>query len=366
MQQSNNFRWLVYPGTRWVGDIGGPMCISNEYRWNVPVVTYGFDQSFLDFFGSNGVAAVEWAIQTLNRLPPASSIALTDYPAYTLDINYQAQSQFLYDLQSSALALLLERLGLAPPTRSTYVLRNWSPADLFLAQFFVTQRNFDPETLETNSWIDGYLFDYSIVNLIPIGEYLAYAEMYSADLSRPLYWFPAVAENRPEVGGIFSGLTADDVGGLRYLLSSNNVNYELLLPGISSVGGNSNSFVNGAWRPGVEKITFVRQPFDGSSARFLPLTNQFTDTYITNGGSVQQQLQRVVTQPDILFSAGDTYEGVDATLPWFRTGTSNWFNNAVLNGNLSGAGPGVIQPPSTITFVKLGQCLSGAGVSPHY
>ncbi|HTV76552.1 MAG TPA: hypothetical protein VMD57_06080, partial [Candidatus Baltobacteraceae bacterium] len=33
------------------GDIGGPMCISNEYRWNVPVLTYGFDQSFLNFFG---------------------------------------------------------------------------------------------------------------------------------------------------------------------------------------------------------------------------------------------------------------------------------------------------------------------------
>ena len=63
MQPSNDFRlpsdWL-YGGQ---DDVGGPMWISNGFRWNVPVVTYGFDQSFLNFFGSNGVAAVEGAIQ---------------------------------------------------------------------------------------------------------------------------------------------------------------------------------------------------------------------------------------------------------------------------------------------------------------
>src|ERR1035441_4035821 len=49
------------------GDIGGPMNIGEGYRWNVPVVTYAFDQSFLDYFGSNGAAAVERAIQMLDR-----------------------------------------------------------------------------------------------------------------------------------------------------------------------------------------------------------------------------------------------------------------------------------------------------------
>ena len=52
------------------GDIGGPMNLGQEYRWNVPVLTYAFDQSFLDYFGSNGVAAVESAIGILNSLPP--------------------------------------------------------------------------------------------------------------------------------------------------------------------------------------------------------------------------------------------------------------------------------------------------------
>ena len=29
-------------------DIGGPMNFGEGYRWNVPVVTYGFDSSFLE------------------------------------------------------------------------------------------------------------------------------------------------------------------------------------------------------------------------------------------------------------------------------------------------------------------------------
>jgi hypothetical protein len=79
MQPSNDFRlpsdWL-YGGQ---DDVGGPMWISNGFRWNVPVVTYGFDQSFLIFFGSNGVAAVEGAIQLLNDLPRCATVGESPY-----------------------------------------------------------------------------------------------------------------------------------------------------------------------------------------------------------------------------------------------------------------------------------------------
>jgi hypothetical protein len=70
----------------------GPMYLGNEYRWNVPVVTYGFDKSFLDFFGSNGVSAVKSAIQILNNLPPASQLTITNYPFDSRHVNYHAQS----------------------------------------------------------------------------------------------------------------------------------------------------------------------------------------------------------------------------------------------------------------------------------
>jgi hypothetical protein len=111
------------------------------------------------------------------------------------------------------------------------------------------------------------------------------------------------------------------------------------------------AFVNAAWRPGIDKITFVPQPMDGLSGTFLPATNQFTDTYLANGSVVQQRLERVTVQPDFLFCvtnlAGNSY--------WFtRTGTTNWLNEAALNGGSSPAGPGVIAPPVRISFNKLG------------
>src|SRR6266702_362658 len=48
------------------GDIGGPKNIGEEYRWNTPTNYYAFEASFLDYFGSNGVRAVEQAIGIIN------------------------------------------------------------------------------------------------------------------------------------------------------------------------------------------------------------------------------------------------------------------------------------------------------------
>ena len=45
---------LIQPGA-----IGGPMSLGSGYRWNVPVVTYGFDQSFLSFGYSGNFMAIQ-------------------------------------------------------------------------------------------------------------------------------------------------------------------------------------------------------------------------------------------------------------------------------------------------------------------
>ena len=42
-------------------------------------------------------------------------------------------------------------------------------------------------------------------------------------------------------GYFFNGLTRDDVGGLRYLLSTNNVNLESLLPDVYGAGTNADN-----------------------------------------------------------------------------------------------------------------------------
>jgi len=362
MEQTNGFRQP--------SDIGGPMDIGSGYRWNVPVVTYGFDQSFLNFFGTNGVAAVEGAIQIINDLPPASSIVLTNYPLDTEQFNSQAEAQNLYDLKSETLALLVEQLGLAQPVRYIFALRQWNPIFLYFAREYdwpdgtipndIVMRNFDPETLTPSQYVNGAFYEGIVISEI-IGGIMNVAYVISVD---PLVPDTAVADNGLNnllfptgflnPGECFTGLTEDDVGGLCYLLSTNNIAYETLLPGISGTGTNVNSFVNGAWRPGIDKITFVPQPFDSMSGQFLPMTNQFTDTYITNGNVVQQQLQRVITQPDFLFCAADVNYGLPLVPYVDRTGTTNWINNAALNGNLTNGGPGVIQPQVKIKFNKLG------------
>jgi len=355
-------------------DIGGPMCLSNGYRWNVPVVTYGFDQSFLDYFGTNGVAAVEGAIQILNNLPPASQIALTNFPFESRHINYQAHAESLVDLKSETLSLLVEHMGLAQPTRYVYVLRQWNPVvtnnseaydyGILLYEVFgeapgdtnilsgvVIPRNYDPQSLNASPYVNETLY----TGVVLTSPNQSYIDALAAD---PLAdTLSAVADNSMGAGVLYQGLTRDDVGGLAYLLSTNNVNYETLLPSVAGVGSNSNSFVNGAWRPGVDKITFIPQSVDPQSGAFLPMTNCYTDSYITNGVLMQQQLKRVISQPDFLFSAGDVSYGSPGVPFFSRTGTTNWLNNATANGNTSGAGPGVIQPQVQIVFNKLGRML---------
>ena len=333
---------------RQYSDIGGPMNIGEGYRWNVPFVSYGFDKSFLEFFGSNGVTAVESAIEVLNSLPPASQIALTNYSTSVFRLNFRAVAQNLIDLKSETLFLLLQHLGLAEPQRFAFCLRDSIPANGDFVDTII-QRNFDPFTLQTSSNVNDVAFtDFVWHNAGRADAYeLAVDPLMSGR-------YPAVADGSSGVGGFFVGLSRDDVGGLRYLLDTNNIKFETLPAGVHGFGTNSNAIVDGALRPGVDKITFVRHPFDSSPGQFVPMTNQFMDIYMSNGAAQTQQLERIVTRPDFLFVAGDV-RADKPVLPYYsRTGTSSWVNNAPLNGNAGGAGPGTIEPPVTITFNKLG------------
>ena len=42
-------------------DIGAPKDLGHEFRLNTPVITYAFDPTFIDFFGPEGVKAVDAA-----------------------------------------------------------------------------------------------------------------------------------------------------------------------------------------------------------------------------------------------------------------------------------------------------------------
>jgi hypothetical protein len=334
-------------GFRQPGDIGGPVNLGEEYRWNVPVVTYSFDASFMAYFGSNGVAAVESAIGILNSLPPASQINPSNYPPEVTQINYQAEAQGLIDLKSETLFQLVQQLGLAQPTRSIFCLQNYSISNNIITGN-VVQRNFDPFSTGYSTSVNDTSYGYNLVYQSTSQGTTADAVEFPIDPFDET--FTAVADGVLAPGSIYTGLTRDDAGGLRYLLTTNNLNYETLLPGVQGVGANANSYVNGALRPGVDKVTFVKVAFDSVFGEFYtPFTNQFTDVYVSNGIVVQQQLQRVTLQPDFLFSAAAWIGGTAAAPLVVSTGTSNWVTSPALPGL---AGPGVIQPQVHITFLK--------------
>jgi len=147
-------------------DLGGPMNLGEEYRLNVPYITYGFDESFLNYFGTNGVVEVEKAIALLSNVGAVSKLSpnLTEFPLDTRRFNYQAGALGLFDLKSFTLSLLLEQLGVAPPERWTFCLRAYVPPGNPPPAFFTTiMRNFDPFTFEPSRYVNGTLYTYQIV-----------------------------------------------------------------------------------------------------------------------------------------------------------------------------------------------------------
>lgn len=116
----------------------------------------------------------------------------------------------------------------------------------------------------------------------------------------------------------------------------------------------SNTLVSQALRPGLTKVTFQRVNYDSIVGQlFHPITNLFTDVMISNSTVVLQPIQRVVTQPDIIFTA-ERLGLVAGLVPALvrRTDTTGWQNNDAINGvdTETDGGPGVIQPTVVISF----------------
>ena len=99
-----------------------PKNLGEEFRWNIPVLYYTYDQAFYDYFGSNGVFAVDSAVAIMNGLTNVSSYSsdLFEFPMESTRINYQASAMHLFDLKSCALEMLIENIGLADSERFTW------------------------------------------------------------------------------------------------------------------------------------------------------------------------------------------------------------------------------------------------------
>src|ERR1041385_916202 len=166
--------------------ISGPQNLGEEYRFSTPTLFYAFESSFLDYFGSNGVADVQKAIKMLNDLPAFSRLSqgLAEYPVQSQRINYQAEALLLYDLKSVALHMLVEQLGLAEAERYSWTLRARFPfppgAPCPFYRYSVIQRNFDPVTLNPSAYVNGTLYSYFIVEFCPAAD-AAIAVPYQVD-----------------------------------------------------------------------------------------------------------------------------------------------------------------------------------------
>ncbi len=390
-------------GYQQTGDIwGGPVNLGEEYRWNVPTLVYTFDESFLNYFGERGVVEIEKAIKILNDLPPASAMDLSKFPLSTTRVNYRASALGLADLKSFALSQMVAMLGLATPERYVWTIRTEWHDDVPRPHWIIIKRNFDPETWEPSSYVNGQLYTYRTIRHTD-SPHLTYPIIYPVDPLKPS--FTAVADHTLVVGQFYTGLTRDDAGGLRYIYRANNFNVETLpadvqsstnvwgswnpwgytnssggtftistnwypistnAVGTNSLVGNTNTvsgtngavFVTTALRAGQEKITFQRANYDSMVGFWISVTNEFTDTYITNGVTYQQKAMRVVAAPDLIFAAQDV--GPDANnepLVALITAAAK-INNDALNGTVVLDGPGNMQSGNVIAFNKIGPWFS--------
>ncbi|KAF0177219.1 MAG: Uncharacterized protein FD161_2583 [Limisphaerales bacterium] len=355
-------------------DVGGPMNLGEDYRVTVPVLNYGFDPTFLNFFGSNGVVAIEAAMAILNAVPAASamSTSLAEFPQQAIGpANATAASLQVRDLKSAAMSTVLGQLGLASPERWTYTLRDRAII-VNTTNYTVIQRNFDPVNWRPTNVVNGVLYTYNVTEPLLPGNYAdALETRVSGNINN-------VSVSSVDDGGgllfgqFFTSLTRDDYGALRYLLRFNNVHTETLPANITLVDTSSpyapflgtnitnlagtNIPVATARRPGIQRVQFNPIPLDSLlGVTIRAITNQYVDTYYDPSNAVSsliqtnQTVQRVITIPDILFTAADLpFTALPSGDTLTRPTSTRWVNNAALPGNTAFVGTGITSGPGVI------------------
>jgi hypothetical protein len=231
-------------GPPWVGDLNriGPKNLGEGYRLNTPVMYYTFDPSF-GYFGSNGEVAVQQAFDMMNTLSNVDSYSanLSEFPLNAQSENYTAYGLGMYDLKSTTLSLLLEQMGLADAVRYTWALIDrYNPPGSTCPSggpaigydYFVIQRNYDIiasplNQLQYSAYVNGELYSYYVYDNCdapgaspPTADAL---EIPADPINKNSPVASGLGEDVLPIGFFYTGLTRDDVAGLRYLLSTNNI-----------------------------------------------------------------------------------------------------------------------------------------------
>ena len=334
-------------GPEFLVDIGGPKNVGEGYRRNERVIFYAYDNNFSSFFGLQGETNADLAFAIMNGVFSVTngvdgySPNLTEFPFNSQHFNGTAQGLYLTDLKSQILHLLVEQMGLAQPERFTWTLRSRAtgpggcPVD---TQYTVLQRNYGTADQPINGpqtgtfyspYVNNLYYTYSILEdcAAPGFPYDAVAYAQSTDTTVPEY--TSVAANTYagflsslfegvggglQVGGYYTGLTEDDVAGLRYLMSSNNIVFETPSAGAQEEVTNTSSLQLLQTSSLYELYQFAQtNPPAAVSAQFPGIViNSVTNSF---------QLE---SNP-VVFSYFTNFPGSPAgTLPTFVTGTNTF------------------------------------------
>lgn len=283
---NNDDAWQVITIGYGYNDPVAPKDFREGYRPVVPVMYYSSDQSFANYYGASGLTNIDSAFGILNgvmcgltntsvflasptngttlaangqpggaalTLGPANTLdsysaGLSEFPLETRQVNYTAQALGLWDMKSTVLHAAVLQLGLADPDRYVWTLHDRLPNPLGLnnpqcpgdVEYLVVQRNYDvnPNTnYPYSSFINGSLYTFLIDENCGQNANVPWSAMtfpYPADPFGSQ--FSAVARGGlleggfTQTGWFFTGLTRDDAAGLKYLLSSNAINWEATAP----------------------------------------------------------------------------------------------------------------------------------------
>ena len=223
-------------------EYGGPRLRGDEYRLSTPVVTYGIDGSFLEFFGVEGAQAVDAAFDSFNSLTNVSAFSqsLEEFPLKSDGINPTARALGIVDLKTQMMSQILATLGLTSPERWCWSLRaRYAPTAT--PSYSVVNFNYDPVSGRPSRYVNGTLYSYVIREIFNGDGTVRFydAREVPVDSANPTVTLASTISGNPFltsddrvsratslVGRYFTGLTRDDAGGLRYLYHPFNRNYE--------------------------------------------------------------------------------------------------------------------------------------------
>ena len=282
---NNGDSWqTITIGYGW-NDPVAPKDIYEEYRPVVPVQYYACDATYLSYYGAGGQTNIDAAFAILNgvmcgqtnapvflsnptngvyvnasgvgtggsvTLTAANNVDnysanLTEFPLVSYQVNYTAQAAGIWDIKSEVLHTVALDIGLADPNRYVWTIhtRQLNPLQLKNpqcpqdVQYSVVQRNYDVNPTQNypySSYINGSLYTFLIDENCGNGVNVPWSARtftYPADPYANQY--TAVTSGGLVNGGLnagefYMGMTRDDVAGLKYLLSSNNINWEATAP----------------------------------------------------------------------------------------------------------------------------------------